>query len=92
MVDLVIRVAQVNFPTSVGEMYWVGAASTHFWVDPVESLVVIFLSQVTAINLHALMALLPCFCFCPGRLLSRCPRLANSTAHLSGTAHCGGVV
>jgi CubicO group peptidase (beta-lactamase class C family) len=30
---------------SPGEFYWGGAASTIFWVDPVEDLVVIFMTQ-----------------------------------------------
>jgi len=31
---------------SAGEFAWGGAASTAFWVDPVEDLVVIFLTQL----------------------------------------------
>ncbi len=31
---------------SIGEYYWGGAASTIFWIDPVEDLVVIFLTQL----------------------------------------------
>ncbi len=31
---------------SAGEFYWGGAASTIFWVDPVEELVVIFMTQL----------------------------------------------
>ena len=30
----------------VGDYYWGGAASTIFWVDPVEDLVVIFMTQL----------------------------------------------
>ncbi|MBN1663389.1 MAG: beta-lactamase family protein [Deltaproteobacteria bacterium] len=30
---------------SVGEFFWGGAASTAFWIDPVEDLIVIFLTQ-----------------------------------------------
>ena len=30
---------------SVGEYAWGGAASTSFWIDPVEDLIVIFLTQ-----------------------------------------------
>src|SRR5215472_11855877 len=33
---------------SPGEFYWGGAASTVFWVDPVEDLVVIFMTQLMA--------------------------------------------
>jgi CubicO group peptidase (beta-lactamase class C family) len=29
-----------------GDFYWGGAASTIFWVDPVEDLVVIFMTQL----------------------------------------------
>ncbi len=32
-------------PGSVGEYYWEGSASTIFWIDPVEDLIVIFLTQ-----------------------------------------------
>lgn len=32
--------------TSPGTFYWSGAASTHFWVDPVEDIVVVFITQV----------------------------------------------
>lgn len=32
--------------SSEGEFYWVGAASTTFWVDPMEGIVCIFLSQL----------------------------------------------
>lgn len=31
---------------SAGEFYWGGAASTGFWIDPVEDLVVIFMTQL----------------------------------------------
>ncbi len=33
-------------PGSVGEFAWGGAASTAFWVDPVEDLVVVFFTQL----------------------------------------------
>ena len=33
-------------PGSVGEFAWGGAASTAFWVDPVERLTVLFLTQL----------------------------------------------
>jgi CubicO group peptidase (beta-lactamase class C family) len=33
-------------PASVGSFYWGGLASTLFWVDPVEELVVIFMTQL----------------------------------------------
>lgn len=33
-------------PSSVGSFYWGGLASTLFWVDPIEELVVIFMTQL----------------------------------------------
>jgi CubicO group peptidase (beta-lactamase class C family) len=38
--------ARVLLPGSVGEFYWGGAASTAFWVDPAEDLIVVFLTQL----------------------------------------------
>ena len=31
---------------SVGDFYWGGAAGTYFWVDPVEELIVVFMTQL----------------------------------------------
>jgi len=33
-------------PSSPGEYYWGGAASTAFWIDPVEDIQVVFMTQV----------------------------------------------
>ena len=33
-------------PGSKGEFYWGGAASTAFWVDPVEHVTVVFMTQL----------------------------------------------
>lgn len=33
-------------PGSVGDYYWGGAASTFFWIDPVEELIAIFMTQL----------------------------------------------
>src|SRR5512140_146123 len=33
-------------PCSMGEFYWGGAASTAFWVDPVEKVTVVFMTQL----------------------------------------------
>ncbi|HEY1562059.1 MAG TPA: serine hydrolase domain-containing protein [Caulobacteraceae bacterium] len=41
-----IDVARTRLPGSVGEFNWGGAASTAFWVDPVEDLAVVFMTQV----------------------------------------------
>lgn len=38
-------VAAFRGPGSVGEYGWAGAAKTYFWVDPVEDLVAVFMSQ-----------------------------------------------
>ena len=37
--------SQVTFPASEGEYYWSGLATTVFWIDPQEDLVVILLTQ-----------------------------------------------
>jgi CubicO group peptidase (beta-lactamase class C family) len=38
--------AQTLMPGSVGEYAWGGAATTSFWIDPVEELIAIFMTQV----------------------------------------------
>ena len=38
--------AKVMLPGSVGEYYWGGAASTAFWIDPAEDLIVVFMTQL----------------------------------------------
>lgn len=35
-----------GFPASVGAYYWGGLASTLFWVDPAEELIVLFFTQL----------------------------------------------
>jgi CubicO group peptidase (beta-lactamase class C family) len=37
---------QTLIPCSVGEFYWGGAASTAFWVDPVEQVTAVFMTQL----------------------------------------------
>jgi CubicO group peptidase (beta-lactamase class C family) len=39
--------AKALLPGSVGQYYWGGAASTAFWVDPAEDLIVVFMTQLT---------------------------------------------
>lgn len=39
-------------PTSVGEMAWGGAASTAFWVDPVERITAMFFTQLLPSSAH----------------------------------------
>ena len=38
--------AQTLLPSSKGEFYWGGAASTAFWIDPVEKVTVVFMTQL----------------------------------------------
>ncbi len=38
--------AQTLLPSSMGEYYWGGAASTAFWVDPVEKVTAVFMTQL----------------------------------------------
>jgi CubicO group peptidase (beta-lactamase class C family) len=40
-----IDVAQTAAPGSVGEFGWAGAAKTHYWVDPQEEMVGLFMTQ-----------------------------------------------
>ena len=42
---VLMDVAQSGAPGSVGEFGWSGAAKTHFWVDPKEELVGLFMTQ-----------------------------------------------
>lgn len=37
---------QTLLPSSLGEFYWGGMASTAFWVDPVEEVTVVFMTQL----------------------------------------------
>ena len=40
--------------SSVGEYDWGGAASTHFWIDPLEELIVVFMTQLLPSTLYPL--------------------------------------
>jgi CubicO group peptidase (beta-lactamase class C family) len=40
-----LDIAQTGAPGSVGEFGWAGAAKTHYWVDPVEQVVGVFMTQ-----------------------------------------------
>ncbi len=42
---VLLDVAATAAPGSVGEFGWAGAAKTHFWVDPKEEVVAIFMAQ-----------------------------------------------
>ena len=43
---VVIDPPKASIITSKGEHHWGGAASTFFWIDPVEDLFVVFLTQL----------------------------------------------
>ena len=43
---MVINPAQTLMPSSMGEYYWGGAYSTAFFVDPVEAITMVFMTQV----------------------------------------------
>jgi CubicO group peptidase (beta-lactamase class C family) len=45
-----------RYPASRGEFAWGGAASTAFWVDPVERLTVVFMTQLIPSSTYALRA------------------------------------
>ena len=51
---VVIDPAAANIVTSVGEHHWGGAASTFFWVDPVEDLYTVFLTQLVPSSTYPL--------------------------------------
>jgi CubicO group peptidase (beta-lactamase class C family) len=41
----ILDVAQTGAPGSIGDVGWAGAAKTYYWVDPVEQIVGIFMTQ-----------------------------------------------
>jgi CubicO group peptidase (beta-lactamase class C family) len=52
--SVVIDPVANKVPSSVGEFAWGGAASTAFWVDPVERITAIFLTQLMPSSTHPL--------------------------------------
>ena len=44
--SVVVDPAAANVLDSVGEFAWGGAASTYFWIDPVEEIIIVFLTQL----------------------------------------------
>ncbi|NBU95493.1 MAG: class A beta-lactamase-related serine hydrolase [Actinobacteria bacterium] len=50
--SIVVDPVANRVPSSVGEMAWGGAASTAFWIDPVEDLIVVFLTQLLPSSTH----------------------------------------
>jgi len=47
-----ITPAATLIPGSAGDFFWGGAASTFFWVDPREDLIVLFLTQLLPSSAH----------------------------------------
>lgn len=45
---------QTLMPSSVGEYYWGGAASTAFWIDPREEIAVVFMTQLLGSSTYPL--------------------------------------
>ena len=45
-------VARTTIAGSTGEFWWGGAASTAFWIDPVEDISVVFLTQFMPSSLY----------------------------------------
>ncbi len=50
--SVVLDPIAARFPSSRGEFAWGGAASTAFWVDPVERMTVLFLTQLLPSSTH----------------------------------------
>ena len=53
---VVIDPAAAKVPSSLGEYSWGGAASTGFWVDPVEDVTAVFLTQLLPSSTYTLRA------------------------------------
>ena len=54
--SVVIDPAKAQVLSQKGENAWGGAASTAFWVDPVEDVTVIFLTQLLPSSTHPIRA------------------------------------
>lgn len=53
-VSVTLDPVTAKVPGSVGDFGWGGAASTSFWVDPVEDLTVVFMTQLLPSSTHAI--------------------------------------
>jgi len=53
-VSVTIDPVKARVPGSVGEYGWGGAASTAFWVDPIEDMTAVFLTQLLPSSTHPL--------------------------------------
>ncbi|MGI9316498.1 MAG: serine hydrolase domain-containing protein [bacterium] len=52
--SVVLDPARANIATTLGEFAWGGAASTYFWVDPIEQINVVFMTQLLPSNAYPL--------------------------------------
>jgi len=53
-VSVTLDPVKAKVPGSFGDFGWGGAASTAFWIDPVEDLSVVFLTQLLPSSTHPL--------------------------------------
>jgi CubicO group peptidase (beta-lactamase class C family) len=53
-VSVTIDPVKAKVPGSVGDYGWGGAASTSYWVDPVQDMTVVFMTQLLPSSTHAL--------------------------------------
>jgi len=53
-VSVTVDPVKAKVPGSVGDFGWGGAASTAFWVDPVQDLSVVFMTQLLPSSSHPL--------------------------------------
>lgn len=49
---ITLDIARAMIPGSAGDYSWGGAASTYFWIDPREDLIVIFMTQLLPSSTH----------------------------------------
>ena len=51
--SVLVDLRRAQIAGSVGQYAWGGAASTAFWIDPVEEVVVVFLTQLLALSTYS---------------------------------------
>ena len=45
-----VRISEGSIPTPIGEHGWEGAAHTYYWIDPLNEIIGIFMTQIMSIN------------------------------------------
>ena len=53
-VAITVDPVRTLLPGTAGDFYWGGMASTYFWVDPREELIVIFMTQLLPSSAYAI--------------------------------------